>query len=147
MCQDDLDWCKLHRIDDFVWVSKINFHKTVFFIVHWFESMVTLPGIILGSFELSLGSIKEDRYWVGTDSVLCTVMGQVNYWNFDMCWPWKLLLLCSVIWNQVRMVQWKADGRQTTHILSPGATWNTSDFSPSGIHSSKRKLSESIHYF
>ena len=70
---------KLHRIDDFVWVSEINFHTLCSFIVNWFENMVMLPRIIVGSFRLSLVSIKEDRYCVGTGSVLYTVMGQVNY--------------------------------------------------------------------
>lgn len=38
-----------------------------------------LPGIIVGSFRLSLVSIKEDRYCVVTGSILYAVMGQVNY--------------------------------------------------------------------
>jgi len=41
--------------------------------------MVTLPGIIVGPFRLSLVSIKEDRYFMGAGSILYTVMGQVNY--------------------------------------------------------------------
>jgi hypothetical protein len=47
----------------------------------------------------------------------------------------------------VRVVKWKADGRQRTQVLSPGATWNSSGFSPSVIHFSARKLFESIDLF
>jgi hypothetical protein len=63
-------------MDDFVRVSEINFH-TMFF----HTKLVWEYGYIAGN------------NGVGTGSVLYTVTGQVNYWNFDM----YMRLLCSII--------------------------------------------------